>query len=124
MEANRLDAVAGVRRPYPCDPEEVDFLLDEKRLPRRRKDRIAGSETTIIAVAISAMDNISVHASTIQHFEACRDTLSGPHTDIGPGKYHLDRRKTHCAHADGDYTERESRHEAPYLVPAELQLSQ
>jgi hypothetical protein len=57
-----LDPDTGVRSPYvERDPEDPEFLLEENMPPRRMKDLMDGSDTTMIATAISAMDKISVH---------------------------------------------------------------
>jgi len=55
------DPDAGVWCPYVREPEECDFLFEEKRLPRRRKDLIDGNETTMMATAISVMERTSIH---------------------------------------------------------------
>lgn len=52
---------AGVRCPYVVrDSDVCDFLYIEKKPPVRRKDLMDGSETTMMAVAISAIESTTV----------------------------------------------------------------
>jgi hypothetical protein len=54
------------------DEEDPVFLLEEeKKLPRLKKDLMDGKDTTMIATAISAIDNTSAHVS------GSKDTLIG-----------------------------------------------
>jgi hypothetical protein len=58
----------GVRRPYfVFDEDEPENLFDENMPPRRRKDRIDGSDTTMMATAISAIDKISTRELECEH---------------------------------------------------------
>jgi hypothetical protein len=59
-----FDPPIGARRPYfEGDDEFPEFLFDENIPPRRRKDRMDGSDTIMIATAISAMESTSTHLS-------------------------------------------------------------
>jgi hypothetical protein len=57
-----LDPATGVRSPYAeRDPEDpAECLFEENIPPRRMKDLMDGSDTTMIATDISAMDKTSV----------------------------------------------------------------
>ena len=66
-----FDPTIGVRRPYlERDDELPEFLLDENKPPRRNQCRIDGSDTTMIATAISAMESTTTHGSELLRFQS------------------------------------------------------
>ena len=99
-----------------------DFLLEEKIPPRRKKDLIDGSDTTMIATAISAIESTTVFALVLANEILARIPGVDSRTDVGPGIYDLYRRIPENAHGYCDYAERKGQHEAPNLAASKLQL--
>ena len=70
---NPCDPFPGVGNPYAVREDEVlEFLLYENMPPRRKKDRMEGSDTIVIATAISAMERTSTHALAIAYHQRRR----------------------------------------------------
>jgi hypothetical protein len=60
---NPWDPFPGVRSPNTVwEAEFLEFLLEENMPPGSKKDIMEGSDTTLIATAISTMERTSTHA--------------------------------------------------------------